>query len=355
MSKPTVLVQGTGLIGTSLGLALKAQGWTVHLHDVNKQALQQAVALGAGIADQPNPSDVDLVVVCVPPAVTVDVVRASLDEFRAAVVTDVASLKEHIILQISDHPSAQRFVGGHPMAGRELSGPTGARSDLFEARPWVLTPSEGQDQQRRTVEDLVSSVGANLVVMDARDHDTSVALTSHLPQILASAMAARLTDADPASLVLTGQGLRDVTRIAASDPLLWGQIVQGNAQAIAQVLGQVIADLTSLQESLSDGGADAFDVAQALIAAGQVGHSKIPGKHGSSAQRYANVSVVIPDEPGALAQLFQAVGELGVNIEDLLLEHSPGQPVGLATLYVAPASAQTLFSGLQASGWVVYR
>ena len=351
----TVLIQGTGLIGTSVGLALSSAGWTVHLRDPNADALGQAHSLGAGSKDAVNVDDVDLVVVAAPPAVTAEVVTASLDEFSRAIVTDVASLKENILRQVHAHPESARFIGGHPLAGRELSGPTGARSDLFEGRPWVITPSADQDAAQEVVERLISTLRADKIVMSAKKHDESVAATSHLPQIMASATAARLIALDSEALSLSGQGLRDVTRIAGSDPDLWGQIIEGNAQALDALLGEVIDDLTQLRADLHDPSANTSAVATDLVRKGQSGQARIPGKHGSSAQRYVSVSVVIPDEPGRLAALFDAVGLLGVNIEDVSLEHSPGQPVGLATVFVIPASVDTLAQGLEDSGWVVYR
>ena len=196
----TVLIQGTGLIGTSVGLALSSAGWQVHLRDPNADALGQAHSLGAGSKEAVNTDDVDLVVVAAPPAVTAEVVTASLDEFSRAIVTDVASLKENILRQVHAHPESARFIGGHPLAGRELSGPTGARSDLFEGRPWVITPSADQDAAQEVVERLISTVRADKIVMSAKKHDESVAVTSHLPQIMASATAARLIALDSEAL-----------------------------------------------------------------------------------------------------------------------------------------------------------
>jgi len=322
--------------------------------------LAQAAGLGAGSTTAPDPDDVELVVVCAPPDATATVIAESLDVFSKAAVTDVASLKSSIFDQVHEHAHARRYIGGHPLAGRETSGPGGARSDLFEGRPWVLTPllvDENRIDQKalETVRTMVSALAATIVEMDPLAHDEAVAAVSHVPQVMASLTAARLNGLDATSLSLSGQGIRDVTRIAASDAQMWSQIIGGNAEAVVSVLDGVAADLAALRASLTTDASQASAAVQALVERGNQGRSLIPGKHGATAQRYAMVPVVIPDQPGALARLFDVVGGLGVSIEDLALEHSPGQPVGLATLSVVPAASAELMDGLEAGGWVVHR
>jgi prephenate dehydrogenase len=344
-------VIGTGLIGASIGMALTAQRWSVHLEDVHPESAARAAELGSGTLAAPSPDEVELVVVAVPPAVTAEGVLTALERFPHATVTDVASIKAPVLAAVHGVPGADRFVGGHPLAGREVSGPAGARSDLFEGRAWVLTPNGADAERVAQVSRLVETLGATVVVMAADEHDRAVALVSHVPQLMASLTAARLVGADDASVAIAGQGLRDVTRIAASDPALWSEILAGNAQAVLAVLDGVRADLDAVSEALRT--PEAPRAVGDLVARGNAGHARIPGKHGERPRRYTDVPVVIPDSPGALARLFDLAGAEGVNIEDLSLEHSPGQPVGLATLRVLPERAEGFVAALRDGGWSV--
>jgi prephenate dehydrogenase len=348
----TAVVIGTGLIGTSVALGLRARGGAVHLRDADPLAAERAADLGAGTLTDPDPERVDLVLVAVPPAGTVATILAALDAFPRATVTDVASVKAPVLAGVAGHRDSARFVGGHPLAGREVSGPAGARSDLFEGRAWVLAPEGAEPGRFAQVRQLVADLGATPIEMAAANHDRAVALVSHVPQLMASLTAARLSDADPTSVSVAGQGLRDVTRIAASDPGLWADIVGSNQVPVLEILEDVLTDLTALVTTLRAGRAE--DGVHDLVARGNAGHARIPGKHGDVPQRYTDVPVVIPDRPGALAALFELAGRVEVNIEDLALEHSPGQPVGLATLRVLPARASALVEALRDGGWTVH-
>jgi prephenate dehydrogenase len=216
---------------------------------------------------------------------------------------------------------------------------------------------------------VAESVGGVVSLMDAAEHDQAVAAVSHLPQIAASLVAARLEDVPDRSVALAGQGVRDVTRIAASEPALWTQILAGNAGAIADLLRRSRADLDTLVDALdalarsqaageelgSAGDAvGARGVLATFIARGNAGHARIPGKHGAPPTSYVHVPVLVPDRPGELARLLNDVGEAQVNLEDLRLEHSEGQPVGLAEIAVLPGVATTLVAALRERGWTVH-
>jgi prephenate dehydrogenase len=322
----------------------------VFLRDADSSALQRAADLGAGLTTKP--SGIELVVVCVPPAATVEAVREVLAEFPSAVVTDVASIKAPVLTGLAGAEGHDRFVGGHPLAGREVSGPAGARSDLFEGRAWVLTPNGANDGAIALVREAVESMGATVLEMSAVEHDRAVALVSHVPQLMASLTAARLEGAEARSVAVAGQGLRDVTRIAASDPSLWSEIVDGNAEPVLEVLDAVQQDLAALIDGLRS--QERAKAVHDIVRRGNTGQARIPGKHGERARRYTDVPVVIPDEPGALARLFDLAGAARVNIEDLSLEHSPGQPVGLATLRVLPEHAESFAQALRAAGLTVH-
>jgi prephenate dehydrogenase len=204
------------------------------------------------------------------------------------------------------------------------------------------------------VEDLAIDLGAAPLKVSAHDHDRAVALVSHVPQLVSSLLAARLIEADGSDVSLAGQGLRDTTRIAASDPKLWIQILAANAAEVAPVLRAFETDLHSVVESLEniDQVGSLARVSRALEA-GNVGVERIPGKHGTKQAAYAQIVVMIADKPGELGRLFNEVGEIGVNIEELKLEHSPSAPVGLVELYVLPSLEKKLIADLEDRGWKI--
>lgn len=357
-----VRIVGTGLLGASIGMALRNLGVDVVLQDPSRTTVLLARDVGAGRVATPEDQDVRLVVVAAPPDVTPDVVLAELEAFPDAVVTDVASVKTAVLDALrSSGADLTRYVGSHPMAGSERTGPTAARPDLFTGRPWVVVDSgSSTGAALLAVRDLVADLGATPVMLDARAHDDAVALVSHVPQIAASLVAARLSDAEPEALDLAGQGLRDVTRVAASDPALWTSILAANAGAVAPVLRELRADLDRLIEALDHAdaapGADevaagALGAVAATIAAGNAGVARIPGKHGGARTTYDVVTVLVPDQPGELARLLAEVGAAGINLEELQLEHAPRQAVGLAAVSVLRGLGGRLEQELTARGW----
>ena len=348
-SLPPTLVVGCGLIGTSVALALREHGIDVHLSDRDPEHVAAAVERGAGSAEPVH--DPALVVVAVPPRATAAAVREALETYPAAVVTDVASVKGSVAREVAGGAGLDRYVGSHPMAGSERSGPLAASARLFEGRPWVITPAAGAtDAAVRLVEEVAVMLGAVPTVMDADTHDRAVALVSHVPQVLSTLTAARLVDAPPAHLALAGQGLRDVTRVAGSDPALWRDIITTNAAEIGVVLTAVRDDLDTLIDALRD-----RDVVGGVLEAGRVGTRAIPGKHGGEPVELVVVNVQVPDTPGALSRLFAHVGESGVNIEDLRIDHELGRPVGLVEIAVAADRADELVARLTERAWSAYR
>ncbi|MBO0920811.1 prephenate dehydrogenase [Cellulomonas sp. zg-ZUI222] len=357
-----VRVVGTGLLGASVGLALAQHGVDVQLEDPSRTALALARDVGAGTpADASSPAPA-LVVVAAPPDVTADVVAASLAAHPQAVVTDVASVKGYVLAELrAAGADLTRYVGSHPMAGRERSGPSAAVPGLFVGRPWVITDSgESGEDAVLAVRHLAVDVGAVPVVMDADEHDAAVAVVSHVPQLASSLVAARLRAADDDALALAGQGLRDVTRLAASDPALWTSILAANAAAVRDVLVALREDLDVVLGALDLAAAatgpedvelGALATIARAIADGGAGAARIPGKHGGAHKRYTVVTVLVPDRPGELARLLGDVGAAGVNLEDLQLEHAAGRPVGMASISVLPGRAEHLETELTARGW----
>ena len=362
MTLQHVRVVGTGLIGTSVGLALRANGIRVSLHDPSPTAQALARDLGAGeldVVDEP-----DLVVVAAPPDVVAGVVVDELNRWSAAMVTDVASVKERVLTEVAasaDPAMLPRYVGSHPMAGRERSGAVAAQADLFEGRTWVICPAaQSAPAAVDLVQRLASVCGAATVTMPADDHDLAVASVSHVPQLAASLVAGRLRDISDEAIALSGQGVRDVTRIAASDPMLWTQILSWNARAIAPVVDVLAQELQRVSEALQELGEEsspaegARGVLARAIADGQLGHARIPGKHGAAPTAYGTLLVIVPDEPGALGRLFNDMGDAGINLEDLRLEHGMGAQVGIAEVSVLPAVVERLKSVLEDKGWSVH-
>jgi prephenate dehydrogenase len=351
-----VAVIGTGLIGTSIALALREHGSRVWLTDTDPAAARLAADLGAGeLEPRTRPASwdpVDVAVIAVPPAAVAATLADAQARGLARCYTDVASVKQLPVAQARARGcDMTSYVPGHPLAGREKNGPAAARADLFLGRTWALCPApDTSETATETVTDLVRECGAVPVRTEAAAHDRWVALISHAPHLVAAAMAARLETAPYEALELAGQGLRDVTRIAAGDSGLWTQILSANAAPVAEVLAEVAADLAEAARGLTQ---DEPKSVTAVLDRGQAGVARIPGKHGGEAREFTVVQVVIPDRPGELARLFEATGAAGVNIEDVRIEHSPGLPVGVAELSVRPAEAAPLLDALKAGGWPV--
>ncbi|MEU3053776.1 prephenate dehydrogenase [Streptomyces griseus] len=357
----TALVIGTGLVGTSAALALAGRGIQVHLVDHDPASARTAAALGAGTDEAPE-GPVDLAIVAVPPAHTAAVLARAMRDGAARGYLDVASVKggprrELEALGLDLAP----YIGTHPMAGKERSGPLAATADLFEGRPWVLTPTRDTDTEVLNLAlELVALCRAVPVVMDADAHDRAVALVSHTPQLISSMVAARLEEADETAVRLCGQGIRDVTRIAASDPRMWVEILSANPGPVADVLAGVAADLAetvtalrglhSADEEKRRAGTDAIED---VLRRGNAGRVRVPGKHGAAPTVYETVAVLIGDKPGELAAIFADAGRAGVNIEDVRIEHATGQQAGLVQIMVEPSAAPVLGAALQERGWSI--
>ncbi|MFD3923092.1 prephenate dehydrogenase [Streptomyces sp. NPDC058595] len=357
----TALVIGAGLIGTSAALTLAERGVAVHLVDHDPARARTAAALGAG-TEEPPAGPVDLAVIAVPPAHTATAVAAAMRAGSARGYLDVASVKggprrelEALGLDLST------YIGTHPMAGKESSGPLAATADLFEGRPWVLTPTAATDTEVLNLAlELVALCRAVPVVMDADAHDRAVALVSHTPQLISSMVAARLEEADETAVRLCGQGIRDVTRIAASDPRMWVEILSANPGPVADVLAGVAADLGETVEALRAlqsadeterrGGTRGIED---VLRRGNAGRVRVPGKHGAAPASYETVAVLISDRPGELARIFADAGSAGVNVEDVRIEHATGQEAGLVQLMVEPSSAPVLSASLRDRGWSI--
>lgn len=353
MSKlKNVKIVGVGLLGSSLGLALSRNGINCYLTDQSKANLRLAVEYGAG--QEFSGQEIQLVVVCVPPDATAEALARELLAHPEAVVTDVASVKQSILEELAElQQETSRYVGSHPMAGREKGGPAKGRADLFFARPWVITPrSENSREDIELIRELALAIGALPIELSATEHDEAVALVSHLPQLVSSLLASQLVAGQQEQLQLAGQGLRDTTRIASSDPELWIQILSRNSSSVSKLLGLLANDIQKLSDALQNiDQAGSLAAINEVLEAGNRGVAKIPGKHGGKYSNYELITVIIDDAPGALAALFAFIGDIGINIEDFKLEHSPGAQIGLVEIQVMPAVANQLAQELVTNGW----
>ena len=289
-----------------------------------------------------------------PPDVIGETLRWALTHHPKAVVTDVGSIKTGPLEQLRARGSAglARYVGGHPMAGSERSGPLAASAALFDGRPWAVTPHQDSAPEAvALVLELVRLSGATPVQISP----ASTTAPSPAPPPAAPARQPRCGPPGRGPARSPGAvrtGVRDVTRVAAGDPDLWQQIVTGNAPAVVHLLGEVREQLDELIAAVSQGRRKELT---AILEQGVAGTAAIPGKHGGPAKEMASVFVSVPDHPGELARLFADAGASGVNIEDVRIDHDPGRPTGLVELLVATDMEEHLLTSLESRGWVTHR
>ena len=350
-----VLIVGAGLMGTSLGLALRRAGVDVRLRDAKAAVVDEAVRLGAGRLPAPGERPAALAVVAVPPEAVGEVVADLLEHGAAEYVTDVASVKVLPAEGVRKHAKdAGRYVGSHPMAGREVSGPAAALPDLFEGRPWVLCPDDDTHQQAVTrALAMARLVGAAPTTMTAVEHDAAMALVSHSPHLVAALVAGRFVGVPAHEVRLAGPGVTDVTRIASGDPDMWTEILAANAGAVVDVLRGVRADLDRVLDALASPPTGRTTLRE-VLRSGVDGRARLPGKRGGAHTEFATVMVVVDDRPGQLARLFADASGAGFNVEDVRIDHSPGQPVGLVELDVRLGVEQELAVFLRGRGWTIH-
>jgi prephenate dehydrogenase len=346
MTLSHVRIVGSGLIGTSIGLGLALKGVGVSMQDLDSRAQ----GLAEDLIKSPSSEEIDLVIFATPIGALASVLNGEYLANPKAAFIDIGSVKSKVKVEVStSNLPITRFLPTHPMAGREVGGAESARADLFQGRPWIIDSHgvDGDVVEKATA--LIELLGGHAIDLDSAEHDKAVALVSHLPQLVASLLAKQLHGGVERWLDLAGAGLRDTTRIAGSDSKLWREIITANSQAITPLLLSLQNDLSELIGSL-----DNEDSVARLISDGQSGRARIPGKHGGKAREYTYLPIVIEDKPGQLAALFEECATASVNVEDLTIEHSPGQFTGLITLALSESDAETLSAHLKAHGWSVH-
>lgn len=341
---------GAGLIGTSIALRLKEIGWEVAISDRDKSAERLAKDLLSSHAVDFTPS---LVVVATPPSEITSTLIAEESNHPKATFIDVGSTKTKTQVEVEAFPALfERYIGTHPIAGREQSGPQSARSDLFFGRAWILTPSPTNSSERiNEVESFIRDLGATPYRMDPSEHDRLFARISHIPQILSTSLA-HLVESSGEGIELSGQGLRDMLRLAGSNGNLWSEILLSNSKEVVTGLRDFSKLLEEIEVAIeSKDKAKLIDI----FRAGNFVQGRLSGKHGGKPREYSHLSVVIEDRPGQLGALFNECAEVAANVEDLSLEHSPNQETGLIKLSLSQADSSKLYEHLLTKGWRVHQ
>ncbi len=343
-------VIGLGLIGSSVALALKSAGWRVTGFDQDSDVL--STALRASVVETSfEHDDNDLVVIATPAGTVATIANAYLraHDRPSLLVTDVAGVKSTIVRAISD----PRFLGGHPMAGSELRGLAGARSDLFQGCTWVLTPTASTTTEAYgRLHGLLREVGANVVAVEASVHDRLVAVASHVPHLLAGALmneASRVAEQDAVLLQLAAGGFRDMTRVAAGDPSIWPDILFENRDAVVQSLAALEQRVAALRDVVARGQRE--ELTASLLDAAHA-RRQLPGR-ALDAEHLAYLRVGVSDQPGVLAAVTTRASELLVNIYDIEIAHGIEGTSGTLLLAVDEAQVALFTTALRDLGFTV--
>ena len=343
MSRRAVVV-GTGLIGGSLGLALRGLGWHVTGRDVDGARAERALALGALDAVGDDPS-AEITFVCTPVSSIAGEARAAVA--GGGVVTDVGGVKGPVVAAVGH----RNYVGGHPMAGSEQEGVDGADAELFEGATWVLTPTVDTDPDAYAlVQSVITSLGADVVALAPERHDELVATVSHVPHLTAAtlmALAADGADEHAAVLRLAAGGFRDMTRVAAGHPGIWPDICAQNREAIVEALDRLLTSLAAMRDLVDSGDRPGL---LATLDRARAARVHLPAR-APEPEHLVEVRVPVPDRPGVLAEITTLFGELGVNIEDVEIAHSAEGPRGVIVLMVEDAASDDACKALIARGF----
>ena len=344
-----VRIVGTGLIGTSIALGLAGRGIKVVLVDSDPENERLAQDLLSGSLGS---GESDLTILATPPLSTFEALKKEFARNPDQRFIDTGSVKTKLLNEVEKLPElASRFLGTHPMAGRESGGARFAQGDLFQGRAWFLVPTKMTERDLvDDVSELVQDLGATTYEIGGEEHDRLLASISHLPQVISSSLASSIVSSP--HLELAGQGLRDMVRIAGSDPMLWSEIFLSNKENVVASIDNFIESLTGFRQALADSNLGAI---KSIFEQGALGRQKVSGKHGAQPRNYVQLLIVIEDKPGQLSQLFLECAEVRANIEDLSIEHSPGQETGLITLSFSPDDAARVAEHLRNRSWNVHQ
>jgi prephenate dehydrogenase len=340
---------GTGLIGGSIALSLRRQGWHVAGLDADHERLAEALRIGV-IDEARDDLNAEIVFVATPAAgVAQEVGRILATPGRRgdAVVTDVSGVKSAIVAA-ADHP---RFIGGHPMAGSEQVGLQGAAPDLFEGAVWVLTPTSATDLEAfNRLQSVVAELDADVLVLTPEDHDRLVAVVSHVPHLVAATLMNAATvgaEQDRALLRLAAGGFRDMTRVAAGHPGIWPDICSENAGPIVAALDALVRELTRMRDRVAGNDRDSiFGVLQSASLA----RRNLPARM-VRPDNLSELRIPVPDRHGVLAEITSLAADGGISIYDIEIAHSAEGPRGVLILVVDTAEADRLREAIEAQGY----
>ena len=345
-----VKVIGAGLIGTSIALGLKSAGYDITIED----EYPEAEAIAQNLIGQAEVGPIPEIIIIATPISTISGLIIALSRrYRDSIFIDIGGLKSELIADVSQFPEIMhRFCPTHPMAGREIAGALAARADLFQGRIWIYTPTETTGENAiETALELIKALGGVPVLLTAKDHDEAIAGISHFPQIISTLLSVALENVSEEHLSLAGQGLKDVSRLAGSDPALWSELLHANSSAVSEYLISFADILNDLSTSLLN---DDLRKTHEILERGRENHRRIPGKHRGKRREYWYLPIVIDDKPGQLARIFDVCASVSVNVEDLTIEHSPGQETGLVTLAMSESDSRTLYEKFSDEGWKVH-
>jgi prephenate dehydrogenase len=328
---------GTGLIGASIGLALREQGRFTVGWDHDQASLDLAADRGAvtPVADVSEAvDDVEIVILAGPLGANIELLGSIS---TSALVTDVTSVKRPVLTAV---PPGMRFVGGHPLAGREHAGPAAASPALFRGAPWVICPDGGSRSDLDVISEMVISMGANPIKMTAAEHDRAIADTSHLPHLIAVALT-NLVARDPLNRDLIAGSFRDLTRVAGADTGWWPDILTANSDEVEVALDALVREM------------------QAIAGSARAGDYEAIGHEFESARRHRldmapsleRVMVVLQDRPGELARVGHAFEKSHVDVRDLQLRHAEHGGGGILTITVRPEEGPPLRAALSDEGF----
>lgn len=345
MTANTANVIGLGLIGGSIATGLTKRGW--YVSGTDREPATERTALATGVVSEiaVNP-DASVTLVATPVGETLNMIEFALNETSGA-VTDVGSVKADVCNAVN----SSRFIGGHPMAGSELSGLEGADPNMFEGAVWVLTPSPSADDHAvAATSRVVQALGAEPVALSPHRHDDIVAVVSHVPHLTAATLmklAAERAEHDAPLLRLAAGGFRDMTRIAAGHPRIWLDICEQNREAIVAALDALVTGLSDLRSTVERG--DRQELATVLAQAREA-RTNLPGSV-AHPENIAEVRIPIPDRTGAAAEVFTLAADLSVNIANFEVVHLAEGNRGVAVVLVDADSTELFRGGLIARGF----
>lgn len=344
---------GLGVIGASLGMALRNSrpGISIAGRDLDMETVQQAMEVGAidEILDERCLGKCDLIIIATPLRIIPQVVEEIKEKLHpGTIVSDVGSVKGWV-MEIFEQslPDGIHIIGGHPMAGSEKSGLSAADKFLFQNAAYILTPQDSLPTEIvAELQQLISAIGARVIIMDAKTHDQAVARVSHLPHLMSTALVNNLHD-KPHALSLAGGGLRDTTRTAASDPELWEDILMLNAEAVTHELKGMLALFQSYLTALE---AENGGNIKTFLQRARDLRKNLPSIR-PCLEDSCDIIAIIPDQPGVIGELGLLLGQQQINIQNLQLLGVRDEDEGTIRITVKRESAPTACQLLKDNGF----